>query len=159
MKYLDLKDHLQDLVNELPAPDQTLYRQMRHHRIEACFDNRIFIAYRIEGRTPKILNTLKVVDLAGNSVEGLTMAIEDRQGKEQMIGFQPTRPFNLDVFIHLPLQLQITWSKHKEMKVRSMLYGVKICQANGGGAPGTTYLDTLNGFRSKFPDVHVAIPA
>jgi hypothetical protein len=156
MSYADQKENMADIVSFMPEPDRSLYQEFINTtnaaRIEACFDDRIFILYNLGHDGPEEVKVVRCTDLEGNSWEGLTMVFEDDKYTVQAIGFTPERLFGYDVFLHIPLQLQLTWSLHKEKRLRSLLYGVRIVQEDATyDTVGADYIETLNNFRARFP--------
>ena len=158
MAFADIHENQADIIRTMPSDERRLYESFKFARIEACFDDRIFVAYAIDKDGGCDWHSkLTVLDLEGSSKDGITVALADEQGKIEVVGFAPQRVFDLNVFVHIPLQLNLNWSLHLETGVRSLLYGLRIVTRNASikALPGVHYLETLNNFRAKFPNLTV----
>lgn len=160
-KYLTDAGSEAELINQVPAIDRPVFDSFEHTRIEAVFDNRIFILYQpgdMEGAAPEILTTVKVLNYACDSSEGSTVEIEDtRTGQRQILTHVPARVFHYDVFMSVPTALRLSWDARPTPAgvVRSLSYALLIKTGNRSDqhSPGATYVETPNIFRRMFPGV------
>lgn len=162
-RYLNEAESLADLVSRMNEDDKPTYNDFGHTRIEAVFDNRIFVLYKPQGldgkihKDPVVLTTIKVLNYVSSSEEGSSVEIEDvMTGQRQIITHIPARVFDYDLFMSLPPVLRLRWDARASddgKLVRSMSYAVLIKSKNRSDwfSHGVTYAETPNRFREMFP--------
>ncbi len=158
MYYADIDENFRDLLRDLPEAERKKYQEMKFARVEACFDSRIFIAYALDEKGDLVWrDTIEVVDFEATSDEGMSISLTNKEGKTEIVGCTPTRIFNLDLFVHIPVKLHVTWSLHRKTGLRSLLYALQIITKTDAdkNVPGVHYLATLKQFRLKFPHIEI----
>lgn len=162
--YLSDDESTADLISQVPEEDKPAFDGFSHTRIEAVFDNRLFIIYKPQGldgkqhRDPQILTTIKVRSFDCSSQDGSAIEIEDlRTGQRQWISHIPARVFDYDLFMSVPPALRLRWDLRVSddgRKARSLSYAVLIKAKNRSDyvSFGVTYAETPNRFREMFPN-------
>jgi hypothetical protein len=161
--YLSDADSMADLVDRIKEEDKVAFDTFGHMRIEAVFDNRLFVIYKPQGldgkvhKAPEIVTTIKVRNYECSSEDGSTVEIEDlRTGERQIITHIPARIFDYDLFMSIPPALRLRWDVRVSgdgKRVRSLSYAVLIKSKNRSDwySFGVTYAETPNRFRELFP--------
>lgn len=164
IQYLSDDANMADLVSQIHEDDKVSFNSFGHTRIEAVFDNRLFIIYRPQGldgrkhKNPEILTTIKVRNFDCVSQGDPTVEIEDlRTGQRQLISLVPSRVFDYNLFMSVPPALRLRWDARvtgNGQVARSLSYAVLIKSKNRSDyySFGVTYAETPNRFREMFPD-------
>ena len=154
MQYADIQQNLEDLERYIPNKDRMQYLTFNKARIESAFADRIFVAYTFEHGQPRVLGTYQVTMFGGDVFQGFVMILEGDAGEEQEIGHVPERLFDTDIFVHIPPRNVVTSGLKLETNNRSYTFGLRIVTYNSSASrtEGKHYLDTLNQFRTAFPD-------
>ena len=166
VQFLDDDDNLADLADRIPGHDRDIYKSYKALKIEAAFDDRIFVLYkptglteRNEHRDPEILTTVRLIDIRLSSTDGIIRVMDDNNGEVMEVGYVPCRVFGYDVFISLPTRLTLKWDARIVDGVvrRSLSYPVLIKTRTRGDwySAGVTGMETPNNFRKLFPKVQV----
>jgi len=151
-------DNFEALIAQMPSGERGLFNKFRALTIQAAFDDRIFIVYQPGSKgAPKILALLKCLGFKCNSHGGASVTLEDQSsGRAVDIGYTPVRPFGLDVFMSLPLSLQLRWDAKEGPGGlrRSFSYALLIkMQSKADRYPeGSVCCVTPNDFRRLFPN-------
>lgn len=168
-KYLSDAESMADLARQIKEEDQPLFEELGHLRVEAVFDNRLFVVYKPTGldgkahRDPQVLTTLKVLNYECTSDEGSTVEIEDLStGQRQVISHVPSRVFEYELFMSVPTALRLQWDARNTYDgklVRSLSYALLIKSKNRSDwySYGVTYAETPNRFKELFPNANVHI--
>lgn len=162
--YLSQEESLSDLIDRIPGRDRDVYRDFRSLRVEAAFDDRVFILFkpcgldeRNQHRHPEILTTVRVLRFWCNSEDACVEVQDDNTGEVLQIGYVPVRLFGYDVFVSVPPRCQLRWdARYVEGQVRrSLSYPLLIKTKNLSTyySAGVTYAETPNSFRALFPKV------
>lgn len=162
--YLGDDENLADLVSRIPGSDREQYQSFGHLRVEAVFENRLFIVYKPTGltreglhRQPDVLTTVRVSDLWCESKEGACVGLEDlRTGATLRVGYIPTKLFGYNVFVSVPPIMRVRWDGRRaggEVR-RSLAFGLLIKAKNRADfySAGNTYCETPNSFRALLPN-------
>ncbi len=166
VQFLDDDDNLADLADRIPGHGRDIYKSYKALKIEAAFDDRIFVLYkptglteRNEHRDPEILTTVRLIDLRLSSTDGIIRAMDENNGEVTEVGYVPERLFGYDVVISIPPRLTLKWDARIVDGVvrRSLSYPVLIKTRTRGDwySAGVTGMETPNNFRKLFPKVQV----
>lgn len=164
-QYLSEEDNLADLIDRIPGRDREVFKEFRCLTLQAAFDDRVFVVYQPQGlternehRDPKILATLRVIDLACRSGEGCYVRLVNQDtGEEMALDYIPQRVFGFDVFMSIPPKMSLRWDgrvlEGRGAIRRSMSYPLLVKTRNRSDwySAGVTYCESPNGFRKLFP--------
>jgi hypothetical protein len=155
-----------DLVSRMPETERAQYLRFGHLRIESAFAGRVFILYRPTGlnalnrhREPHVLSTLLLTDFMCDARTGSSAKLVDQSnGSTMMIGHQPRRIFEYDLFMAMPSRMLLRWdARAVEGKVlRSLSFAVLIKTKNKSDfySAGNLYSETPNEFLKLYPNAN-----
>lgn len=166
--YLSEDESLAELVQRIPEQDKAAFAAMKASRIEAAFTGRHLVLYKPTGltkegthRPPEFLTTVGFSDFFCDGQEGADVVVHDIRADERMtIGHTPTRLFDYDVFLSIPVVYRLRWDARyvDTGLVRSLVFPVSIWTKNRSSyfSAGVTYVETPNRFRDMYPGVKIA---
>jgi hypothetical protein len=149
--FLTPEEHFSSLVAQLGPRPRQLYEDTRHARIEMGFRNRPFVVYEIEGRDPKVLDTVAVADFDCNDLDGASVELRSRSGSKLLVSYGPTQLFDYPVFISLPLSMSVHWQMNQSGKqqLRFPLY-IRTQSRKSLRERGVVYFEPAATFHSEF---------
>ena len=163
--YLTDEENLAELIAAMPEHEQAPFSEMGASRIEAAFKGRVLVLYKPNGltkegqhREPVVLTTVEFVDFLCDSSDGADFTIRDvRAGETMTIGHQPTRLFDYNVFLHIPLTYRMRYDARRVDGgvQRSLVFPVSVYTRNRSSnySAGVHYAETPNRFREMYPKV------
>lgn len=109
--FMVVTDHFAQLVTRLEPKVLALYNSTKHVRVETAFRGRQFVIYRMEGRDPKVIDRVTVLDFICNDEQGSTAEIKsETTGQTLTLGYSPVQVPGHAIFLSLPLHGKIRWS-------------------------------------------------
>jgi hypothetical protein len=162
-QYLNEAESAAELLSHMREEDKQAFNDFGHTRIEAVFNNRLFVVYKPQGldgkehKAPEVLTTIKVLNYEGTSEDGSSVEVEDlRTGERQIITHVPARVFDYDLFMSVPSALRLRWDvrvSETGKMLRSLSYALLVKAKNRSDwySFGVTYAETPNRFRELFP--------
>jgi len=163
------KELFKEIVGMMPDNQAKEFDKLTYMKIEMCFKGRVFIVYSPRGmrpgqtklgeqKSPRILTTIKVVDLAVSLEEGSKMTLLDETtGQEIYVRHVPRKLFNYPIYVSLPAEmtLRITEKRRTGERLGDITFPML---SKTGNKPETytvdnVYLDTPNKFKELYPEV------
>ena len=137
----------------LEPDDKFVFDETRHGRVETASTGKEMVVYRMQGRQPRVLSRVSIVDLSIDD-QGASTEIIDLTTRERLVvGYSPCRLFDYPIFLSLPPSLTVrwrvgfddgrgfmTWPMYMRTQSRRHLREV-----------GITYCETLRAFHEEFP--------
>ena len=104
----------QELIMKALSPVEVReYAACRNVRVEILEVGSKLVAYTVKGRTHVIHDIIQVDDLSFNPDTGFKLVIgSETQALEEDVGIIPIKPFDLPIFIHLPVNPGFRWHPH-----------------------------------------------
>lgn len=125
--FLSVEDHFLALVDRMAPRDKSLYESFKHTRTETAFCTRNFVVYEMHGRLPKPIDRIIVNDFSVDEASGASTEILSMETKQTLIvGYEPVKVFDHDVFIWMPLHTKLRWSADRASVPNGSL-GFPIC--------------------------------
>lgn len=161
-KYLDQEASNRDLVERMPREDREAWIKFGHLRIEPAFQDRVFVAYRAEGKghdqrqlPPTILGQIRVLSFVARDESGCTVRLlNETDNTTQEVSHIPQRIFNLPIFMAVPASFTLKWDAHvRNAQVeRSLSYLLFIKARNKAEffSRGNVYLETPKKFKALY---------
>lgn len=157
-QFLDDRESLLALIEQMPAAERALYRGYGALTLESAFPNRVMIIYTLKGGTPDSLEVLKFGDIGMTRIGGPTTDIECNR-RVVGVGVTPAKWPGRDLFLHVPQQFILKWTGKVTATgvqfVPSYAVLIKSLSREHRQAEGHTYCVTLNRFRERFPKVQI----
>lgn len=157
-----------ELAGSIPGQDRQRFQEFKALAIQAAFDDRVFIVYKPQGlnsngthRPPLLIAKLRCLGFACTSRNGANVQIENMEtGEIASVGYIPSRPFDLDVFMSVPHNLKLKWNLQVSRNGgfnRSMSYAllIKTRSKSDWYSAGATMCETPNKFRELYPSLTI----
>lgn len=168
-KFISESENLASLVSKMGVNNAQEYKSYGHLRIEAAFDDRVFIVYQPRGprpgrpltdqKEPTVLSTVRVTGLSTDIRNGATARLYDEaSGAEMTVGYVPKKLFNYPIFIALPsdMSLKLGGQKREDNSIHhSFTFAFLLKTRNRSDFYSTSniYVETPEKFLKLFPDL------
>lgn len=104
------REHYESLVAAMSEEDKLLHDKMTNAREELAYSGRNLIVYKMDGRTPVVLDIFTVQDFDCDDLVGASTVLRSRRGVKTTVSYKPVRLGEHDVFVFLPLHSKVRWS-------------------------------------------------
>lgn len=161
-KYLGEEENKASLFAEMPPDERAEWESYSHLRVEAAFQDRVFVVFQPSGRgnnniqrAPKVLTTVRVLSFVARDETGATVKLLNEGTNETMeIGHVPKKLFGYPVFVAIPPNFNLRWDVHRYASgtQRSLSYILFVKTRNKSSFFSTknTYMETPNTMRSLY---------
>ena len=158
-RFLDDRASLDAIVAQMGDTERLPYLGYGARSLEAGFPNRRLVVYRLEAGAPVDTDVLMLGYMEMTKFDGPIITVADAKG-EVVVGLQPVRWRNRDLFLHIPQTFEFKW-KGKESGRGKLQFAphyailIKTKSRENLQVDGDTYCVTLNKFRERFPEVPI----
>lgn len=168
-KFLTEGESMNALIALMTPEDAGSYQNYGHLKVEAAFDDRVFVVYQPRGerfgaktvaeqKDPTVISMIRVIGLTTDIRSGANVRLFDEaSGTEMSVGYVPKKLFGYPIFVSLPTEMTLRLgSQIRENKVhRSFQFALLIKTRNRSNfySTGNFYMETPNNFRKLFPAV------
>lgn len=161
-KYLDPEESQSELLTHLDEQTRQEYEGYGNNRIEAAFQDRVFIVYQATGRDgknvqrpPDFIAKLRILSFIARDENGCVMRLlNEEKNQIEEIGHVPKKIFGFPIFISIPQSFTLKWDAHEHFgrMQRTLSYVVYIKARNRADffSRGNFYCETLNKMKELY---------
>lgn len=165
-RFLDDQESEAELVLQMPAQEQAVYRNYGHRWIDSAYIGRTFVLYRAGKHrgAAKVVTLIDVTEVSLTADAGMSCVLRDRNtGETQHVGHVPQRLFKYGVFVQFPVKVVLKWDAiqydtHSPV-VRRLQFALVIKTKNHPKwhNDGNTYIAIPRDFQAQFPQEELKI--
>lgn len=156
---MDVEDHFDRLVDDLPQIDKDIFNACKHNRVETAYKKRHFIVYEMSGGHPHELDRITVNDFHADHTHGITTEVASRNLDEKLIvSYTPQRLFHFPMFVWVPLHAKVRWGATADDIHHGSLGFPLVLRTQsrlGLREDGVTYCETGVSYGKEFDAAHV----
>lgn len=140
------------LIERLSDADKSAFQGTRHGRVETASPGKQLVVYHMQGRQPKVLAKISIIDLSIDEDGASTEIIDVGTRERLVVGYSPCRLFDFPVFLSLPSNLAVRWRVASEGGKGFLAWPVYMRTQSRRHLRevGVTYCETLRSFHEEF---------
>jgi hypothetical protein len=156
--FLDDRESLEILVNQLHPAAREDYRSYTSLSAESCFPGRKMVVYTLKNGKPTDIEILHFGQMWMPEYKGPMFEVSsDRHKEPTSIGLTPVKLWNREIYLSAPQKFELRWrGKRVRDEVHFAPHYMVLIKSRSKphlNVNGDTYCVRFNQFMDQFPDV------